>query len=425
MKRPTLFAAGASALLLLASLPVLSSAETPEPFEQQQDVGHLELATSDTGVTVTRFDADGVQVGDEVVPVGQRERCEVSGLGSLLSIAPMSTANGPAPSLGLVSNGLGTRDKNNCSTDNGRVEVGQSLLLELGSRFDGTAVQIGGARLDIEGKFGADLRVRGLVGVDGVYSAVFPLGESSDNGPDAGSADNIPVDVLDGDGDPVAVDALELSPTVGTISLEGGGDFDVPAANVTRIDLVVADTFEYSLGCGGTVTEDEEALGQDTETGVFGATLTRYDNETDCNPIGVDLSEEDGLLLRKTTTDAAGVEQDPALRLRLTWRVSLEDATGAPLPVSDVQDELGREIDLLDGTGINDVQYCSENNDVDDGGESVALSPDYDPMSLGTAHRAKSPNDVPWCLLTEYQVVVDGYLVQVQVYDGAGDPKFF
>ena len=416
MKRPALLAAGASALLLVTSLPVLSAADEPAPFVRTAAAGALELAIDGDAVTVTYLTQDGEEdlapdPASAALTLRRGDRCQVD-TGALDGLLSIGVESPTSSTVGLVNNGLGTWDRNNCNTENGRLEDGEGLVLSLGDLF-GADVAIGGGLLDIEGKFGADLELTGTYAGMTVLDTVADLtGDASDNGADSGSSDNTAV-ALDIDG---AVDTLRLTPTSddgrGTVSLEGGGDYDTPDENRTVLELVRYESFEYAFGCGDTVTEDQGQLGLGDVTS---ATLTRYDDETDCRPIGVDLSEDDGLLLRKTTTDVDGGDQDPALRLQLTWRVELDGRT-----VEEVRAELGREIDLLDGSPVSNVEYCSTNNDAGD-----VLGDDYDPMDLTTAARSDKPNGVPWCLLTETQTVVDGYLVQVQVYDGAGDPRFF
>lgn len=388
-----------------------------DAFVEQADAGTLTLASDDGDtLTLTYEDADGSLLAEESATLRNRDKCLVpTGDFTLLDIAVTGG------DVGLVSNGLGSRESNNCSTGNGRLEVGQTLTLTLGDGLPAD-VRVDDAVLDLEGKFGADARVVTLLGTAAAGDDVVDLeGDASDNGADAGAADNTHAAIgAAGDTtDDFTVLQLSVEDAAGDgrgeVALEGGGDWDLPADTRTVFNLVRVTGYEYALDCGDTVTDVGDPDFGDTESGAEAYSLTRYSaNDSDatgtegsCDPIGADLSSDgDGVLFRKTTTDSDGDEQDPTTRLTLTWHVPLYEADGVtPRSTEDVEADLAREIDLLDGNGSAPVQFCLANNDT--GG---LLAP------------ATKPADTPWCLLDESISVGNGYAVQVQVYDGSGDP---
>ena len=85
----------------------------------------------------------------------------------------------------------------------------------------------------------------------------------------------------------------------------------------------------------------------------------------------------------------------------------------------EVQARLAREIDY-DAEGADDfviVQWCSsfvENLPPVDGVRSFTVDM---PPTIGP-----SADDVPWCLVSDTQTLVDGNVMQTQVYYGQGDP---
>lgn len=388
------------------------------PFVERTPAGTLTLATGAETLTLTYRDPDGnpvAGVADAEHALRKKDRCslDTTRFEALLDI---EVIGGSGLGVGLVSNGLGSRASDTCSTSSGRIESGQSLQLTLA--LPGGIV-VDHAVLDVEGKFGAGLAATGtLFGEATLSSTGISLAGGNDNGADAGALDNTDV-TLGTPGPEDDFDVLTLSAVSddgrGEIALEGGGDHDTPDAKRSVFHLVQLTGYEYALGCGDTVDDD---LGDGDD--LTGATLTRY-ADTDaygeanpCDPIGADLSSDaDGVLFRKTTVDAAGDEQAPTTRLTLTWRVELYESDGTtPRPTGEVETELARQIDLLDGAGLQDVQFCLADNDTVDA--------DGDPV-LASATR---PDDLPWCLLDETIELRDGYLVQIQVYDGSGDPRW-
>ncbi len=59
-------------------------------------------------------------------------KCAAATSGTLATL----TASGGTQGLGLVSNGIGVRQKNTCSSAEGRVSGTESVTLALGSAFD-------------------------------------------------------------------------------------------------------------------------------------------------------------------------------------------------------------------------------------------------------------------------------------------------
>jgi hypothetical protein len=421
-------------------------------FIERVDAGRLEIATDpDQSLTVTRFDADGDLLGAPIeIRLRNRDKCEVdtAALAQLISFETIGFVD-----LGLVSNGLGSRTSNNCGSANGRLGDGESLRLSLGTDFDGSGILIDRAELDIEGKFDSDLTVTADVPLfDGAGAAItgpVPLSSASDNGNDSGPSDNVTIEVFtsaDADASSVTI-SPSTSDGRGEISLEGGGDYPVPADHRTVLWLTQENTFEYDFDCGDVETETAEDLGAPTAPGIDAdsprqVTIVRYDDDgagpTDiCLPIGADLSADDlGVLLRKTTADASGDEQTPQIRIELIWAVRQDSASLA--------DDLEREIDL-DGDGtLFDFEpatpclsYAPQTPPasgpfgvVDDDGDGLDgfLDPDYPGFAAHPLDGRFPSGELPWCLIVDERTpsTIDGVpvILQRQVWDGRGDPRW-
>ena len=169
------------AAVFSASGPV--TADDPEPVEVNQPYGILRLQITGSAKTVTFTPAPGVNAAAATQMLTVNSKCGVSTDGSLLMIAQTGGNQG----LGIEGTNLGVRSKNNCATDSGRVNVGETLTLSLNSAKFPAEVVVSSAELDIEGKKNADLNYL----LDGTTSGQFELGHAtSDNGPDSGIGDN-------------------------------------------------------------------------------------------------------------------------------------------------------------------------------------------------------------------------------------------
>ena len=173
---------------MLVGAAVLVGASPDATAQQAPPVvvgaGQLRLHLFGTGGTVT-WEVNGAVVKTQTI---SSSRCQVSTSGAqLLTFTPS------AGDVGLVSNGLGVRTKNNCNTAEGRVSVGESLQVALGSAVP-LDMRVTTAALDIEGKFNASLDYS--LGDDPTDYAPIPLANASDNGPDAGPGDNVRVTIF-------------------------------------------------------------------------------------------------------------------------------------------------------------------------------------------------------------------------------------
>ena len=413
--------------------------------------GRLELKSTASSLTVTWYRA-GVPDSSETVTLDRADKClinnaagddEVGKLARLLFIRPASSA-GTRP-LGYVSNGLGTRDNNTCNTSNGTFGVDETMELTLGSELLNQGIAIDYARLDLEGKFGTSLgyttrKTTAATPLPGV--SVNPGWTGSDNGSDSGSSDNRDVTLGNNTvGDNfVALSVFPTGDLRGQISLEAGGDWGADAELHRTTLYLVQQTpgYEYDLGCGNI---HSETFGGTAPT-VYpkGATISRYDtgppSPRSCLAVPADISSSGGnVLLRKTTKDSTGGEQNPRIRFEIVWVVPTTPQTGDPFQ---------RLVDLdgdLTGLGTEPAQYCTSYTPA-----AGALDPDLDgidgfidPGHAGTAEHpvddrfallpGETTGKLPWCVIADIRtpgmVGTTPVIFQRMVWDGYGDPKFF
>lgn len=437
-------------------------------FLERVPAGTLVMGTDPGGtLRVTWYDSEGAPVDVDGSPatvqidLQKRDKClvDTEQLATLLTIEGVSDDQG-AFDVGLVSNGLGSRESNNCSSSNGRLDDGQSFRLSLGSLFAESGIVIDRALLDIEGKFSSLLSFTATDAAgDEVFSeAAHVLSSDSDNGADAGADDN--VDVLVGVAGPADdFDTLTISPTSddgrGEIALEGGGDYSVPSEHRTTFWLTQENPFEYDLLCGDDESEDFGDVitpeGELADDYPLQATIVRYDDYVPgsgpingCQPIGADLSDDDlGVLLRKTTASADGTEQNPQVRIELLWIVRADSPT--------IEADLARDIDLDgDGTafGFEPATTCISYTpepapEPTDPSTFSPLDPDNDGVDgfidIDHPGTVVHPTDsrftggiLPWCLVLDERtptvITVAGeaipVIIQRQVWDGEGDPRW-
>jgi hypothetical protein len=352
------------------SAPHATAEESP-PYSGP---GVLRLHLSGTAGAVT-FEREGEVVARQTI---SSTRCEVKSTGpELLTFTPS------VGKVGVVSSGLGVRTKNNCNTDNGRIRVGQWLKVELGADLD-TGMAITEARMDIEGKFGAQLNVA----LNDVEFATLPISSSSDNGPDSGPGDNSQVIVGPAEGaDPFQ--SITLSPSVGAVSLEGGGDYS-PTPGLHDTVFILDSDWADALDCGQTLPAAE--IGGSALT----AEITRLGNEDQqtCDVIGVNFEIlDEGVLLEKTGIGLNSDElQDVRAEVTIYWT-----------PFTPVSPTPWRQINYTPddpNTWVN-VQWCQTQVD---------------------GHWTH-PTEA-WCLVSDESILKDGKVEQVQVYAGSGDPMW-
>ena len=193
------------------------------------DRGVLLLDTSGNGYRVDWYEYASPGTLKSTATASQAisidSKCNVSlGGPNLISITPTGSTFGTT-GIGAVSHGLGVKTKNNCSTEQGQIAVGQKLKLSLGSFFDDT-FGIESAEVDVEGKRNAKLGVTYFYSDATTAADDKTLGLTSDNGPDSGTGDNNIV-ILGSASLPFR--AVEFRPiSTGTnspaVSIEGGGD---------------------------------------------------------------------------------------------------------------------------------------------------------------------------------------------------------
>jgi hypothetical protein len=377
------------------------------PVQQLEDVGVLRLHLSGTTRSVT-FTPTGASQPSVTQPIAVTSKCGASTSDPLLTL----TGEGGTHGLGLVTNGLGVRQKNTCSSAEGRVSGSEKVTIALGTSFDDDVVIVD-AELDIEGKFNASL----IASLDGEPAINRTLLSSSDNGPDSGVGDNDRVLLSTQQPDVAPFRALTLSAQGGELSLEGGGDASyvqyAASGKVGPIgtSLGTADTilrlirsreFAHDLFCEE--TRNAALIGGSATSAV----VTRLPNDggQECEDVGVTFEiDDEGVLLDKGTTGInSGDPQFVNALVEIVW--APQDAA-VPLP--------NREINFHpdeDPDDFETVQWCVS----------------WDPVARTAVHPpdARFPGGVlPWCLVDEHiELRSNNQVVQTQLYHGDGDPRW-
>jgi hypothetical protein len=379
-------------------------------------------ASGNYGESFTKQQFIGTPTGCKLVPSGD----------DLVSLTAGPSSGNPFP--GLVSDAIGIGAKNEGTGQPcGRIDPTQKLNLSIGSGLSGKLIEY--AEIDLEGKFGANVLVRGFLGSSGdpVASEDY-LTSGPDSSPDSADLDNFRIRF------PVTgttlVDRIEISiiGSPGGASLEGGSD------GTNACDGVDANGLpdENSLGCA------DFSLGQDLGTtdtlfhlvevdgfldcgqtaepqGGNGTPLNlleRLENATgtpeECVPIPYNLDSSFG-------TEFCSTEETDFLQCILLQKDLLEQdaqfywtVTWAPEPGEYQESET--QFDF--GNGPQDLQLCLADA-ANDG------FPDLPP----TASTSDDPTDVdPWCVVETSTVLqfdpVEGetFVVVTEKYFGSGDP---
>jgi hypothetical protein len=396
------------------SVAVFNSSVSPVagdgPVSQVNDVGVLRLRLAGSGGTIT-FTPDGAAQPTVTQSITVTAKCGAASVGTLATVS----STGGSQGLGVVTNGLGVRQKNTCSSAEGRVSGNERVSVALGSGFP-SDVFVVDAELDIEGKFNASLDVS----LDSKPVINRALHSSSDNGPDSGISDNDRVLLSETQADVEPFRAMTLGAHGGEFSLEGGGDASYAeyassgkvgpiGATLGTADsifqLATVHDFADDLFCGETLNA---ALIGGSATS---AAVTRLDNDDDqeCEDVGVTMEILDnGVRLDKGTIGInSGTPQFVNATVTIEWA---PQPANVPLIV--------RQINFFDTDNqadFEDVQWC-DSWDPTDPTDPTAIHPTD----------ARFPGGVlPWCLVEEHAVLgEDGTVVQVQTYHGSGDPRW-
>jgi len=421
MKKTKRWALAAVGVLLTAGVTtsVGSTSATVVP-QFQGDTIVLELGP-DGIPQVARYGAAGNLV--TAIDLAVSKRCRVTNLhdGSnpVSQLLDIRVNRSTATPVYLVENGLGTGASDGCKTGNGRISDGDSITFAAGSlipastRFLSTSV-------NVEGKFSVDTL---SWSTDAGSSGEFDLVNASDNGSDSGNNDN----------DQVAISpaspfrSISFSPVSddarGQIAIDTGGDGGVPGSRSTVFQLGA--TYEYAVDCvspDNTVTEPAPANVGSIDSVTF-LRLPNGPKSPGCaERIGVtigfaaDGQDENGVLrdvaiVDHSTTGPTGEFQDVRARVTITWIVDRLDANGDPRSQAELDLELEREV-IYDGVASLPVTYCTSYTDTAAGV--------YDEAGI-----AAHPAGQPWCLLSDSRVISGDFIIQTQVLDVYGDPKFF
>jgi hypothetical protein len=397
-------------LMIGSGAAVFTSSVSPAagdgPVQQVEEVGVLRLHLAGSGGTFT-FTPTGATAPTATQAITATSKCAASTVGPLATL----TSVGGTEGLGLVSNGLGVRQKNGCSTAEGRTGGTERLTLTLGPSFDDD-VFVADAELDVEGKFNASLRAS----LDGAPPVSRPLLSASDNGPDSGVGDNDRVLLSATQADVEPFRAMTLSASPGELSFEGGGDGTYAQYQSSgRVGPIGT-----ALGTADSVFQlmrihdfTDDLFCQETRNAaVIGGSATAAevsrlanDGGQECEEVGVTLEIlDEGVWLDKGTTGVnTGTPQAVNAMVEIAWTAQPAEV---PLPAREIN------FDPADPSGWETVQWCDS----------------WDPVNQIAVHPADNrfPSGVlPWCLVDENAVLQDdGTVVQVQHYHGDGDPMW-
>jgi hypothetical protein len=415
-------ALGLAVALAIVFPPTDASGQAPATVEEDAGVILVSTgpATSDNWIRYYAEPAAPLDVDayDAHQAVSVSRRCEVTTDGSLLSIAESGGTRG----IGLVSNGYGVRTKNNCSTDQGRIEAGQTLTFSLGGFFDATH-EINLAEVDVEGKFNADLGYSYSLDGEG-GSGTVSLPNTSDNGPDAGTGDNNIAEI-----EPATnfttITFMPAGSSSAEVAIEGGGDGVVPGGtlrtalgvNQTLFELVTVKSFDAGdLDCNETVgptAPEEEGPAEDISLG-------RGENLKDdlCVEVAYTFRIEDDSVL--FDADLTSDDQENA-----NFLVQIDWEPGDP--TIDPFNTPHREINYFPDVN-NDYVGVSACLSLLDEGSDEDPEPDPDDVyehPIGPVGHPLEGEIIPWCLAGERLVLLEsGDWQQIQWYDGAGDPRW-
>jgi hypothetical protein len=343
-----------------------------------------------------------------------------------LSVASGLVALGVAPvgePVRFVDNGLGSKTTGgNCGGNAGRVVAPQTITLSLGQTLLNQGLRIGAARLNLEARQGAALRytISGGGADETVTGIPLPGEVGGSNGANAAGSDNTMVDVARANGQTFTGLSLTTTGAVGSLGLDTGADSTL--ANDTETVLYLGATYEFEVPCyTGTppVPVTDQPAGTGTPS-IVKVEYFRFENgtakDTECKNIGLQVDFEktgaqDAIVVNPSPTSADGTPQDVQARVRLTWKVDRYASPGVLKTPAVLEAELARQIDYQDGSPVRDVEYCAS--------ATIAGDPT---QVFGSVTRLATQD---WCLLSDVRTVEGDFVIQVQVFDAKGDPKFF
>lgn len=357
------------------------------------------------------------------------DRCLVATTNTILEI----TQTGGNRGLGLVSNGFGTRDKDNCATSNGQIKGADTLTLALGSMFDDLPVAIDLVEIDVEGKQNADLEYR--LDLENPYEAYDLTNPASDNGPDSGPSDNEIAVIASTEGFR-SISFRADGPRKALISIEGGGDGPVVAGTESdRLDVnrerlgvnqslfrvVTTRTWDGELDCGDPATAGNSSEDGPAESGY----LVRGDDtkpDDPCVKIPYTFQIEDTNVFFDFEDNGEGNR----FLVRIDWNPG--DYSPVEPPIRQVDYYNDGVDDYVDGvacTGSDDVLAEGPSIDFDYSHPfSTPESPIPDGAGSSFSDGTSDPVEVPVCLAGEQMVLTSAGWQQIQWWDVTGDPRW-
>ena len=322
--------------------------------------------------------------------------------------------NGPY----FVSNNFGgLTTGSGCNAGGGNVDTTGTITVTPGSAISGSFLS---AKVNINAHYSAKLAWAMTKANAAVSSGISPLNSPSSGGTDSGAADNTLVTL-----DPSTqagyqpFDTLTLQPTTGVISLSDGGDSGDGRPSV----FYLGQSQDYAVDCTSQNTVATNGTGSGAQSVTFQRLPNGYNPAKDptCYKIGVTVNinvagttengePRDVVFVNNTTTSATGIPQQVHASLTIVWQVNRYDSSGNLRSTADIDAEMARQIQFVDGGPVTDVQWCGHLVQPPD--PSYAAVPQH-------------PANTPWCLTSDQSSMSGDTIVQTQVYHGVGDPKIW
>lgn len=327
----------------------------------------------------------------------------------LVTFTPTSPGTNSNPFAGFVSDAIGVGSKGEGTGQPcGRIDraagqtEGQTLTMNLGGALDGKLIDY--AEIDVELKFGATLKVTGLIDGTPVGASETYSSSGSDSGPDSMDGDNYRIRFPRSGSTAVNQLKFQIDTATGGASLEGGADGTAFCDPTDPSEC--GGSVNFSLGQtlvqGGTtdslfhLIEADGVLdcpGQGTSSasednpGVLESTLSRQTNEIDpstgqpfpCEPIPYNLESGEGVALGCTSPQCILLQKDVlGQHTQFIWKVTWNPESSSEYP------ETATEFDFdLNGT-FQPLQRCLIDTDGDhlpqlpltlDGNDGDAVDP--------------------------------------------------
>lgn len=322
-----------------------------------------------------------------------------------------------------------------CNANAGKLSLGQTMTISPGTLLAGQTFLSAAPVVGQHNQAGLAWNVSRSGST--VRSGTNPLLGPASSGNSSASNDNtvVAINPTDTSTTPATYrpfDTIALQPTTpgntnAIIDLSPG---DVSGDTPGIFNLGQAEAYTVDCAAHNTVTSSSNG-----STLVDWASFARQPNgynpakDPTCKLIGVTVqvqpsqamiggSLRDVVLVDNTTTAADGTPQQVRAYLTIEWRVP-RYAGGVLRPEADIDAQMQRQIDysLTDDTQWQPVQWCGHLTDPSNGAFDPATADNKYPLE------PEHPAGQPWCLTSDERHLEGDYIIQTQIYHGAGDPR--